>query len=230
MNRRDRPRVIANFAITSDGKISTRARTPSTFTSERDKRRLVEIRAQGDALLVGRNTLATDTMSMRVKDRALQSRRRARGQTAEPLRVLLSARGNLDPAWQVFRTPGAPRVVFSTFHMPAAIRAALAPLCDLHLLDADTIPLEDVLTALRGIYDVRTLVCEGGPSLLRQLVELDALDTLHLTLAPRVFGGAEAPTLTGIDPAFLASIHRFRLESFRVHADECYLRYGALRR
>lgn len=230
MNRRDRPRVIANFAITTDGKISTRARTPSTFTSARDKRRLLEIRALGDALLVGRNTLATDTMSMRLPVRALQSARRARGQTAQPLRVILSASGDLDPGWKVFTSPGAPRVVFSTFRMPAATRAALAPLCDLHLLDADTIPLEDVLTALRDIYDVRVLVCEGGPTLLRQLVALDALDTLHLTLAPRIFGGVEAPTLTGLDPAFLASIHRFRLESLRVHDDECYLRYGAIHR
>ncbi len=230
MNRRNRPRVIANFALTVDGKVSTRAHTPSTFTSPRDKRRLLEIRARGDALLVGRTTVAADTMSMRLPDRALQARRRARGQSAQPLRVILSARGNLDPAWKVFQSRGAPRVIFSTFHMPGATRAALAPLCDLHLLDADTIPLEDVLTALRELYGVRTLVCEGGPTLFRQLVELDALDELHLTLAPCLFGGAAAPTLTGTNPAFLATIRPFRLESLRVVADECFLRYRALRR
>jgi riboflavin-specific deaminase-like protein len=229
MNRRDRPRVIANFAITADGKVSTRAHTPAAFTSPRDKRRLLEIRAQGDALLVGRNTVATDTMSLTLRDRALRAKRRAKGLPAEPLRVILSARGDLDPAWKVFQTPGARRVVFSTFQMPDATRGALLPLCDLHLLDAETIPLEDVLSALRGIYGVRTLVCEGGPTLFRSLVEIDALDTLHLTIAPRIFGGATAPTLTGTNPNFLPHIAHFRLASMRTAGDECFLRYVARR-
>jgi riboflavin-specific deaminase-like protein len=229
MNRRDRPKVIANFAITADGKISTRAHTPATFTSPHDKRRLLEIRALGDAILVGRNTVATDTMSLTLRDRSLRARRRARGLPAEPLRVILSARGDLDPSWKVFQTPGARRIVFSTFQMPDATRGALVPLCDLHLLDAETIPLEDVLSALRGLYDVRTLVCEGGPTLFRGLVEIDALDTLHLTIAPRVFGGATAPTLTGTNPDFLRRIAHFRLTSMRAAGDECFLRYIAQR-
>jgi riboflavin-specific deaminase-like protein len=229
MNRRNRPRVIANFAITADGKISTREHTPANFTSPRDKKRLLEIRARGDAILVGRNTVATDTMSMTLPDRALRAERRERGLPAEPSRVIVSASGNLDPGWKVFTSRGAPRIVFSTFHMPDAIRGALVPLCDLHLLDADEIPLEDVLTALREIYDVRTLVCEGGPTIFRQLVELDALDELHLTVAPRIFGGAQAPTLTGTHPGFLASIRHLRLESLRTHGEECYLRYRVRR-
>lgn len=230
MNRRDRPRVIANFAMTADGKVTTRNRTPANFTSPRDKRHLLEVRARADAILVGRNTVATDTMSMRIPDRDLRAKRRAGGLPAEPLRVIVSASGKLDPAGKVFQSPGARRIVFSTFHMPDATRGALVSRCDLHLLDADEIPLEDVLAALRGIYDVRTLVCEGGPTLFRQLVELDAVDELHLTVAPRIFGGADAPTLTGINPNFLRTIHRFRLESSRTHEDECFLRYRAVRR
>lgn len=229
MNRRDRPKVIANFAVTVDGKISTRAHTPSTFTSKRDKRRLLEIRALGDALLVGRTTVSTDNMTMTLRDPALQAARVARGLPEQPLRVILSASGDLDPRWKVFRTPGADRVVFSTFHMPAATRAALAPLCDLHLLDADTIPLEDVLMALRRIYGVRTLVSEAGPTIFRALVEAGAVDEVYLTMAPCIFGGAEAPTLTGTRPEFLADIARFRLVSLREEDGECYLHYRAAR-
>ena len=229
MKRRDRPKVIANFAITADGKVTTRTHAPATFTSPRDKKRLLEIRATADAILVGRNTVATDTMSMTLPDRALRAKRRAKGLPAQPLRVIVSNRGNLDPAWKVFQAPGARRIVFSTFRMPEATRRDLLPLCDLHLLDARTIPIEDVLTALRRIYGVRTLLCEGGPTVLRSLIEIDALDVLHLTIAPLVFGGEKAPTLTGTNPAFLPSIARFRLESLRVIDTECYLRYRAAR-
>ncbi len=229
MNRRDRPKVIANFAITADGKVSTRNHTPATFTSPRDKQRLLEIRATADAILVGRNTIATDTMSMTLRDRALQARRRAKGLPAQPLRVIVSNRGDLDPSWKVFQSPGARRIVFSTVRMPEATRQALLPHCDLHLLDAKTIPIEDVLSALRGIYDIRTVLCEGGPTLLRSLIEIDALDLLHLTVAPIVFGGKKAPTLTGTKPGFLRSIAHFHLESLRVIAGECFLRYRAIR-
>jgi riboflavin biosynthesis pyrimidine reductase len=114
--------------------------------------------------------------------------------------------------------------------MPDATRQALLPHCDLHLVDARSIPLEDVLSALRQIYDVRTLLCEGGPSLLRSLIELDALDILHLTVAPVIFGGMKAPTLTGGNPDFLPSITHLSLESMRVIDGECFLRYRTIRK
>ena len=63
-----RPRVILNFAATTDGKVSTAQQTPSGFTSAFDKHRLLEIRALGDALMVGRNTLQIDRMSMGLPD------------------------------------------------------------------------------------------------------------------------------------------------------------------
>ncbi len=229
MNRRDRPKVAANFAITADGKVTTRKHTPATFTSPRDKRRMLDIRAKADAILVGRNTVATDTMSMTIPDRVLRAARRARGKAAEPLRVIVSHRGRIDPKWKVFQTAGARRIVFSTTRMTAASQRALRPLCELHLFDLDTVPIANVLAVLRKIYGVRNLLCEGGPTLLRSLVELDALDTLHLTIAPVIFGGADAPTLTGAAADFLPSIARFRLESLRQIDGECYLRYQAAR-
>lgn len=230
MNRRDRPRVIANFAITADGKVSTRNRTPSQFTSERDKQRLLEIRAMGDALMVGRNTLAADRMRMTLGNRALQARRRARGRPSEPLRVVVSNRGDIDPSWKIFQFRGGRRVIFSTTRMSETTRQELLPHADLHLLDGRTIPIEDVLSALRTIYDVRTLVCEGGPRLLRSLVEIDALDTLYLTAAPIVFGGKTAPTLLGDSTDFLPSITHFTLESMRIAGNECFLKYARARK
>lgn len=230
MNRRDRPRILVNFAITADGKTSTRNCTPSRFTSALDKQRLLEIRAMGDALMVGRNTLAADTMRMTIGNRALQAKRRERGLASEPLRVVISNRGNIDPAWPLFSARGGRRVIFSTTRMPELTRHALLSHADLHLLDDRTIPIEDVLMALRSIYDVRTLVCEGGPRLVRSLAELDVIDTLFLTVAPVVFGGKMAPGLLGGLPDFLPSVRHFSLESMRTVQGECYLRYARTRK
>jgi riboflavin-specific deaminase-like protein len=226
MNRRDRPKVIANFAMTVDGKVTTRNRTPATFTSPRDKKRLLEIRALADAVIVGRNTVATDTMSMTLPSRALQSTRLAKGLSAQPLRVIVSGRANFDTRWKVFTTPGARRIVFHISPISTAARKKLEPLCDLHRFEN----IEDVLAVLRKNYGVRTLLCEGGPTLFRTFVEAEALDELHLTVAPLVFGGKDAPTLTGTRPDFLPSIAHFSRESMRIVDGECYLRYRAARK
>jgi 5-amino-6-(5-phosphoribosylamino)uracil reductase/2,5-diamino-6-(ribosylamino)-4(3H)-pyrimidinone 5'-phosphate reductase len=226
VNRRDRPKVIANFAMTADGKVTTRNRTPATFTSPRDKQRLLEIRALADAVIVGRATVATDTMSMTLPDRALQSARSAKGLAAQPLRVIVSGRANPDPRWKVFRTPGARRIVFHIAPISTAARKKLEPLCALHQFEK----IDDALAILRKDYNVRTLLCEGGPTLFRTFVEAETLDELYLTVAPVIFGGKDAPTLTGTSPDFLPSIARFRLESMRVIGGECYLRYRASRK
>jgi len=211
--------------MTADGKVSTRELSPANFTSPVDKRRFLEIRAQGDAVMVGRNTLATDTMSMTLPDEDLRKDRQARGLSPEPLRVIVSQRGRLDVSWKVFQSEGGRRIVFATDQMPETKRAELAPFCDLHLFDSEFPPLHEVLSILKRQYGVKTLVCEGGPTLLRSLIEADALDVLYLTIAPLVFGGKDAPTLTGSNSEFLEKITHCRLASMQVIGNECFLCY-----
>lgn len=225
MNRRDRPRVVANFARTVDGKISTRELTPSGFGSARDLRRLLEIRASGDAVIAGRGTLESDGMSMTLRDEDLVKSRLDAGRTEEPLRIVVSNRGDLDPEWKVFRTPGAKRVVFTTQSMTESKREQFQPLADLRISPGDTVDLVEMLRILRKEYAVRTLVCEGGPTLLRSFLEIGALDILHLTVVPVIFGGAQAPTLSGISPDFFPSRVRLRTESMEVVDSECFLTY-----
>jgi riboflavin biosynthesis pyrimidine reductase len=82
-----------------------------------------------------------------------------------------------------------------------------------------------MLQTLRNTYNVRTVACEGGPTLFRGLLEQDLIDELSLTIAPYMFGGAKAPTLTGVSKKFLpASVH-CSLTDMRIIGDECFLTY-----
>ena len=225
-----RPRVIANFALTADGKVSTRNFTPTVFTSKADKRRLLEIRSLGDALLVGARTIATDRMSMRLPASDLQERRRALGMASEPLRVIVSNRGKIDLGWKVFRTSDAEVIAFSTQKMPRKLRPSVARVADLWIFDSPTIDVPAMLRILERDYRVRTLVCEGGPRLFGALLKADAVDQLHLTWTSVIFGGAGAPTLTGIPDQFLPQTVHFRLKQMEVHGPECFLTYTRFRR
>ena len=82
-----------------------------------------------------------------------------------------------------------------------------------------------MLRQLRHEYGVRSVACEGGATLFRALLEADLVDQLNLTIAPYLFGGANAPTLTGLSKAFLPRSIRCSLTDMRVIGEECFLTY-----
>jgi riboflavin biosynthesis pyrimidine reductase len=83
---------------------------------------------------------------------------------------------------------------------------------------------------LRRDYGVKRLVCEGGGQLLRSLALEDLLDEIRLTIAPVIFGGSAAPSLTGLPSELLPEPQFFRLSKHTVSDGECALHYVRRRR
>jgi riboflavin-specific deaminase-like protein len=222
----ERPFVTVNFAITADGRISTRKRTPSDFSSPGDKRRLLEIRSKCDAILVGARTLGTDTMSMGLPAADLREARVAKGKPTHPWRVIVTNSGKISPDLKVFHTPKLPTpIVFTTRTMPVRTINTLAPLSALYLHLAPKVNLRAMLLTLQEDYSVRRVVCEGGGTLLRALLEDDLVDELHVTFCPRVFGGKRAPTLTGVAGDFLPNSVPLSLAHFEIIEGELFTRW-----
>ena len=225
-NKRSRPRVAATFAMTVDGKITTRAFSPVDFTSREDKRHLLRQRSLGDAVLIGRSTLAHDNVRLGLPDPLMRAEREARGQAPYPLRVIVSNEGRIDPALKIFQTDFSPILIFSTTRMPRKHQLALREKATLHLTEERRVDLGRMLQELWSEYGVRKVACEGGAELFRSLLELELVDQLNLTLAPYIFGGRGAPTLTGRSFEFLkhGSV-RCVLNEMRVVEEECFLKF-----
>ncbi len=225
-----RPLVIAHFAMTVDGKTSTQAFTPAQFTSPDDKGRLQEVRAGADAVMAGRGTVAIDSMSMGLSREDLRRDRVSRGLPPVPLRVIVSNSGNLDPALKVFEYPDSPLVIFSTRRMPARLRPVIARKAELFLFQGRSVDLQKSLEILRGEFGVERLICEGGGTLLRSLATLGLVDGFFLTIAPVIFGGRLAPTLTGLPGPFLNPPREFEIIRQSTSGRECFLELRRKRR
>ena len=203
-----RPRISTNLAISADGKISPSPPRPSGWTSREDHARLLELRGNADAILVGRGTLEADRMTLTVP-----------GKGKQPLRCIVSRNGNLDPAHPLFHQPGGDIHLLVT----GEFTASAIPAVTLHRQT-----LMEFIHELAAKFDVQTLHCEGGGQLIRALAELDVIDEFHLTLAGHtLFGGHSATTPTGVPAAFLPQSVEFEIRDFdpRSATGECFLSY-----
>jgi riboflavin biosynthesis pyrimidine reductase len=130
---------------------------------------------------------------------------------------------DLDPALPLFAEADdhqlRPLVVTTVDADPVRVDR-LAPFADVVVAGEHRVDVAEALGRL-GAQDHRVVLCEGGPTLLGQVVEADLLDELCLTLAP-VMGGDPLPISTTPAGGRLA---RFRLAHAATSDDVLFLRY-----
>jgi len=223
-----RPRVLVNFASSVDGKINPApGLRQGKFMMSRhreDFRRMVALRAEADAILIGATNLRADNPDLAIPADE-RTARRASG-TLEPARIVVTTTGEgIVPNQRMFDPRlGGPSIILHAPAMPAEIRGRLGPVAELVQFSGERVAMPDVLTWLAG-RGVRTLLCEGGGALVAQLFAARAVDALYLTLVPRILGGAHAPTLAA-GPGFTPDeIPDPKLASMERIGDELYLRY-----
>lgn len=217
----DRPWVLANFVAGLDGAVAVQGRV-GPLTSPSDQRLFRHLRSLADVVLVGAGTVRAEGYGpARVTDDQ-RAARLARGQAAVPRIAVVSVSLRFDWRIPVFAAPGSRPLLVCPAAAEPSSRSAAERHAELLVAGDDRVDLADALRALRG-RGVATVVCEGGPALVAELLAADLLDELCLTLAP----------LTGGDPLRLAAptapqpLTRFTLAHALAHGDEVYLRYLA---
>jgi 2,5-diamino-6-(ribosylamino)-4(3H)-pyrimidinone 5'-phosphate reductase len=224
-----RPRVLVNFASSIDGKITLApGLRKGAFTMSRhheDPRRMRQIRAMADAILIGAGNLRADDPDLAIDAKERMRRREARER--EPLRMVVTGAGQgIRPNQKMFDPAlGGASFVLHSERMAAEAREKLAPVATLVTLGQRDVDIPRLLAWAAAERGVRTLLCEGGGILSAQLFAARAVDELFLTIAPRVLGGALAPTLAA-GPGFSANeIPDATLGSIDRVGDELFLRY-----
>lgn len=224
-----RPRILINFAVSLDGKISlVPGRRAGRFVMSRGKedwRRMRVVRARADAILIGAENLRVDDPALAL-DPDERDRRRAAGQ-ALPARIVVTRRGEgIRTDAKIFdRTTGGPAYIVHASVMPAATRTVLSSVAQLVELGEELVPTDALLGWMHGTLGARTVLCEGGGVLVADLFAARAVDEMYLTVVPRILGGAAAPTLAG-GPGFGPDqVPDGKLVSVEQIGDELFLRY-----
>jgi riboflavin biosynthesis pyrimidine reductase len=215
-----RPYTAANFAASADGHVTFAGRSRK-LGDEGDREIFHGLREQVDAVLVGTATLGTERYGRIIPDAARRERRLAAGLTAEPLACLVTRSGEVPTAIPLFDEPEARIVIFSARAI-APIRCAAQ--VEVMRLEPELPALTSALGHLRRGHGVRSLLCEGGPTLFGALLGEGLVDELFLTLAPKLTGGGHGPAVSS--GAELAEPASMKLRWLLERNDSLYLRYA----
>jgi riboflavin-specific deaminase-like protein len=218
-----RPYVLISCAMSVDGRIDDTSPERLVLSGPADLARVDELRASCDAIVVGANTVRRDNPRLLIRDPGLRARRVAAGRPEHPVRVTLTASGDLDPSARFFDrpappVPGAPAarppLVYCARPAAPAARARLGTLAE--IIDAgDPASVRFMLQNLIEGGCARVLV-EGGATMVREVLVSGLADELQLAVAPFFVGQEDAapfalpgPYPAGpADPMTLAEVRR----------------------
>lgn len=217
-----RPYVLLSVATSLDGAIDDTSPDRLLISNAEDFDRVDQVRADSDAILIGAGTIRADNPRLLVNSDWRRAGRVARGKPPYPLKVTISASGNLDPGWK-FWHHGGDKLVYSTDVGAKTAREQLGDLAEVVALGSE-IDLGRMLDDL-GRRGIARLMVEGGSQVHTAFLSSGLADEIHLAIAPLVVGEAGAPHF--LMPAQYPGgpKRRMRLLEARTIGDVVLLRY-----
>ncbi len=174
---------------TVDGRASVGGRS-GPIGDRADHELFHALRASVDAVMVGAGTVRVERYGRIIPDEATRRRRSERGLGPEPLACIVSGRLSLPADLPLLAEPAAHVVVLTA--SAASLPNAAARVDYVRAERDGRLDLPAATSELSERFDVRTLLCEGGPHLNAELLQAGLVDELFLSLSPKLAGGEDA--------------------------------------
>ncbi|MEX2024942.1 MAG: dihydrofolate reductase family protein [Thermoleophilaceae bacterium] len=185
----ERPYVVVNMVSTLDGRAAFEGNT-RRLSGPEDRSLFHLLRTAGDALLVGAGTARIERYGQAVKNDDLRARRERHGLDSVQPTVIVSGRLLLPSDLPILQAEGAPVIVATgAGHELEGVTADVT-------YERTGEDLRLLLARLRSEHGFRSLVCEGGPTLLSNLLAAGLVDELFLSITPQLVGGGDEPSIT----------------------------------
>src|ERR1700760_1179308 len=115
-----RPYTLVSCAVSVDGYLDDASPDRLILSGPEDRDEVDELRSRADAILVGAGTIRADNPRLLVRDERRVAAGEAGARPPHPLRLTVTATGELDPAARFFTGPGTPLVYAAAAAGPAA--------------------------------------------------------------------------------------------------------------
>jgi riboflavin biosynthesis pyrimidine reductase len=199
---KERPHVFGNFVTTLDGVASLGdpgllGGGPISGGNPHDRMVMGLLRSVADAVIVGAGTLRSVPRHLWIAEYIFpalsdpyRQLRAALGKDEPPLNVVVTARGEIDPALPVFNSGDVPVLIVTTPDGGRRLRALdLPPAVGIAEVEGEgALGAGAILAAVGRIRPGNLYLVEGGPQLLGDFFGEKRLDELFLTIAPQVAG------------------------------------------
>jgi 5-amino-6-(5-phosphoribosylamino)uracil reductase len=205
-----------------DGYIDDTTPARLILSNQQDLDRVDAVRAGSDAILIGAVTMRRDNPRLLVNSPDRRAQREAQGLPPYPLKVTITASGDLDPRLRFWHFGGA-KLVYCPTATAAKVRdqlGDLAEVCDL----GETVEMAAVLDDL-GTRSIHRLMVEGGGTIHTQFLQADLVDEIHLAVAPFFLGDPTAPRFVNPGTFPDGPLRRMRLAEATMINDIALLRY-----
>ncbi len=225
-----RPYIFFNLVSSVDGKITTQSDNAEGLGTRVDRTIMRRLRLASDAVLVGASTFRHDPIVPDTRPEFVAERHRYFPDAPHPLAMVLSSDGDLPLDNKFFQAPASRRIVWLGPKANLETEQKLAGHARVLRLEASEAGQPDLQQLLVKAYlelGIRRLLVEGGPTLNYSFIGQDWADELFWTLAPKIVGGSQNPSLVeGPGKGFeVADLKKLQLVSIYAEASELFMRY-----
>ena len=187
-----RPHVTLKAAMTLDGKIAAHDGTSRWITGEEARAEAHRLRSEVDAVVVGIGTALADDPALDVRLGTPWPR--------EPWRVVVDSRARLPVTARLIGAGKPGRALVAVTDAAPAERVAALEARGVTVVACKSaggrVDLADLAGRLLAL-DVISMLVEGGAELAAGFLAADLVDRMAVFVAPRLVGGATAPTPVG---------------------------------
>ena len=194
----NRPYAIVVLAMTADGKIADRDRSPARFSTAADQSHLEQQIALVDAVVFGAGTLRAYGTSLPISNPQLLQARQQKSKPLQPVHIVCSASASLDPHLRFF-SQSLPRWLLTTAAGAQSWQESESGFERIIVADAKKPDHDSPIDLIKAFAQLVELGIEkvailGGGQLVASLLAQQLIDEVWLTVCPLILGGVDAPT------------------------------------
>ncbi len=196
------PYVILKIAQTLDGYIATNRGSSKWITGPESRKRVHQLRAEVDAVLIGERTARVDNPSLTVREIPGRS----------PKRIVLDPELSLPLQLNLFLDPYRRQTIVvckedrATSHKANDLRLSGVTVLPVPEAEPGQLDLCELLRKL-GEMEITSILVEGGGQVFSSFVHNELVDEFHFFIAPKFFGKG-LPAFSGLNAQNLAHAYQ----------------------